>query len=273
VIDYREAFDRAGVAMLVVDTGGRLVRANTAFAELVGRDAESLAGRDISELVPPGDQREEWVRATAAPGAFHADRRFVRADGDVRWVRLTGTLFADERGRITHAFAVAEDVTARRRAERDALTGLPGGAALEAAAGRQAAAARRYGAEGAVILLDLDGFTALNARLGLDAGDRLLRTVAEALRSRVRATDLLVRVAADEFGLLVPRGSLEEALVVARDLHLTVCASALGATCSVGVAAFGDPDDGAGALARARTALDDVRRAGGSGVAAAIATI
>jgi diguanylate cyclase (GGDEF)-like protein/PAS domain S-box-containing protein len=270
VIDYREAFDRAGVAMLVVDAGGCLVRANAAFGELLGRDAETLAGCEVRTLVPPGDQREEWLPA-GAPGAFHADRRFVRADGDVRWVRLTGTLFADDRGRITHAFAVAEDVTARRRAERDGLTGLPGGAALEAAAGRQAAAARRYGAEGAVVLLDLDDFAALNARQGLDAGDRLLRTVAEALRARVRATDLLVRVAADEFGLLVPRGSIDDALVLAHDLHRAVAASAVGATCSVGVAAFGDPDDGASALARARTALDDVRRVGGDGVAAAVA--
>src|SRR4051812_18969988 len=219
---------------------------------------------------PPGEGRGEWLPA-ATPGAFHVDRRFVRADGDVRWVRLTGTLFGDESGRVTHAFAVADDVTARRRAERDALTGLPGGAALEAAAGRQAAAARRYGAEGAVVLLDLDGFTEFNAQLGLDAGDRLLQTVAEALRARVRATDLLVRIAADEFGLLVPRGSVEEALVLAHDLHRAVAASAMGITCSVGVAAFGDPDDGAGALDRARIALDDVRRIGGDGVAAAVA--
>ena len=270
MIDYREAFDRAGVAMLVVDAAGLLVRANNAFGQLLGRDPEAIGGRPLAELVPPGDQREDWLPA-GTPGAFHVDRRFVRADGDVRWVRLTGTLFADERGRVTHAFAVADDVTARRRAERDALTGLPGGAALEAAAGRQAAAARRYGAEGAVILLDLDGFAAVNEQLGLDAGDRLLRMVAEALRARVRATDLLVRVAADEFGLLVPRGSVEEALVVAHDLQRSVVGSAIGLTCSVGVAPFGDPDDGASALARARTALDDVRRGGGNGVAAAVA--
>ena len=270
MIDYREAFDRAGVPMLVVDASGQLVRANNAFGRLLGRDPEALAGCALAELVPPGDRRERWLPADA-PGAFHVDRRFVRADGDVRWVRLTGTLFADESGRVTHAFAVADDVTARRRAERDALTGLPGGAALEAAAGRQAATARRYGAEGAVVLIDLDGFTAVNDQLGLDAGDRLLCMVADALRTRVRATDLLVRVAADEFGLLVPRGSVDEALVLAHDLHKAVAASAIGLTCSVGVAPFGDPDDGASAIARARTALDDVRRVGGDGVAAAVA--
>ena len=270
MIDYREAFDRAGVAMLVVDASGHLVRANNAFGRLLGRDPEALAGRELRELVPPGDHREEWL-PTDTPGAFHVDRRFVRADGDVRWVRLTGTLFADERGRVTHAFAVADDVTARRRGERDVLTGLPGGAALEAAAGRQAATARRYGAEGAVIVIDLDGFGDINEQLGLDAGDRLLQMVAETLRARVRATDLLVRVTADEFGLLVPRGSVEDALVVADGLHKAVGASAIGVTCSIGVAAFGDPDDGASALARARAALDDVRRVGGNGVAAAVA--
>ena len=271
MIDYREAFDRAGSAMLVVDPAGRIERVNVAFAELLGRDASELTGAMLADLVPPGDRREEWIPDRS--GAFHVDRRFVRADGDIRWLRLTGTLFADAAGRVTHALAVADDVTARRRAERDLLTGLPGGAALEAAAGRQAAAARRYGAEGAVLLLDLDAFSDVNDRLGLDAGDRLLRAVAEALRARVRATDLLVRMTADEFGLLVPRGSLEEALVVARDLQRTVAGCGIGLSCSVGVAAFGDPDDGASAIARAREALDDVRRNGGNGVAASVALL
>jgi len=108
-----------------------------------------------------------------------------------------------------------------------------------------------------------------HAGLGEIAGDGILRVVAERLRDRLRTTDLVTR-AADEFRILLPRGTAAEAMVVARDIHNAVRTAPGGVTCSVGVAPFCDPDDPVAVLHRARAAVDDVRGAGGDGVAAAL---
>src|SRR5947208_1653509 len=103
--------------------------------------------------------------------------------------------------------------------------------------GVPAAHVRRYGAEGAVLVLDLDGFGALNDRIGPVAADGLLRAAAERIRDRVRTTDLVSRTA-DEFRVLLPRGTAAEAMVVARDLRAAIRALGAELTCSIGVAPF-----------------------------------
>jgi diguanylate cyclase (GGDEF)-like protein len=131
---------------------------------------------------------------------------------------------------------------------------------------------RRYGPEGAALVLDLDCFKPVNDTFGHAAGDRLLARVACVLRARLRATDVVARLGGDEFAILLPRVDAAGASAVAHSLVETVRAEALtadarGVTVSVGIIAFDEraPSVPEGVLAAADIAMYDAKAAGGDG--------
>lgn len=77
---------------------------------------------------------------------------------------------------------------------------------------RALAAAGRYGVEGMLIFIDLDGFKEINDTHGHAAGDHILRTVACVLNENVRETDYVARLGGDEFAVLLTHTTHEQAL-------------------------------------------------------------
>jgi diguanylate cyclase (GGDEF)-like protein len=160
----------------------------------------------------------------------------------------------------------------RHLADHDPLTGLPNRRRFEQELARHLAHVRRYGPEGAALVLDLDCFKPVNDTFGHAAGDRLLARVAQVLRERLRATDIVARLGGDEFAVLLPRVDGAGAAAVARSLVETVRREALTdetrvVTISIGVVAF----DGhaatvpEGVMAAADIAMYDAKAAGGDG--------
>jgi diguanylate cyclase (GGDEF)-like protein len=120
---------------------------------------------------------------------------------------------------------------------------------------------------GALLLLDIDSFHIVNDSLGHEAGDRLLETVATALREQSRAEDLPARICADEFGLLLPRATPAKATATAERLIALVRERgkpSVGA--SVGIATFGGTGEevtAEGLMIAADIALCEAKEAGG----------
>ena len=261
---FRDAFDQAGLGMLLVAADGRVLRANAALARLLKRPLAELTGVDVRDLVPPGDRADGWGSDAREGGSFSLLRRLVAADGGMVWCELDGSLLGD--GSLYVVVREAADQA------RDPVTGLASPARFHEALAEHAVRVQRYGAEGALVIVELDDFDDLEGRLGAVACDRLLRDVAKAMRKRLRATDLVAR-AGGEFRVLVPRGSANEAMVVARHLRgavRKVGEGRLPLTCSIAVAPFDDPDDPVHILRRAHAARDELRRSGGDDVAAAL---
>lgn len=129
-------------------------------------------------------------------------------------------------------------------ARSDALTGLANRRAFDEQAGRDVARALRHDEALALLLLDLQGFKALNDSYGHDAGDRALRTVADTLRRTVRAGDALYRWGGDEFVAVLSHADADAAGMVAERIAAAVAevASAPVAV-NIGVACL--PADGA----------------------------
>lgn len=106
------------------------------------------------------------------------------------------------------------------------------------------ARSERYGLPLALVLLDLDGFKAANDRLGHIAGDRVLRAVADVLRSKVRVMDVVARFGGDEFAVLLPNTESTGAAILGERLRLGIANAALGGaspgevTASVGIASI-----------------------------------
>lgn len=92
----------------------------------------------------------------------------------------------------------------RHLAHHDALTGLANRANFSVRLHEALSRARRLGHSGALLFMDLDRFKGVNDSLGHSAGDLLLKTVAERVRTCLRDTDLLFRMGGDEFTIILP---------------------------------------------------------------------
>ena len=101
---------------------------------------------------------------------------------------------------------------AQTSALTDLLTGLPNARALRYRFEEEADRARRHSDSFTIMMMDLDGFKAVNDKCGHQAGDRLLRELTALLLSHVRSSDFLSRYAGDEFVAILPvsRDEVEE---------------------------------------------------------------
>jgi diguanylate cyclase (GGDEF)-like protein len=113
-------------------------------------------------------------------------------------------------------------------ARRDELTGVGNYRGLHERLAEEIARHRRHSREFALVLLDLDGFKAINERFGHLEGDRLLAEIGVALRDEVRAEDSVFRQGGDEFAAIVPEANAEEAEEVAARLRARVARRGFG---------------------------------------------
>ncbi len=116
--------------------------------------------------------------------------------------------------RVAHHRTAESLSRARHDADHDALTGLVNRAELHRQLEQAMRQARIDDTVVGVLFLDLDRFKVVNDTLGHDAGDELLKAVAQRLRSSTRSTDVVARVGGDEF-VVMCRGLLTEESVVA----------------------------------------------------------
>jgi diguanylate cyclase (GGDEF)-like protein len=101
----------------------------------------------------------------------------------------------------------------RELANTDALTGALNPRAFDTIAEHELVTSLRYGRPLTVAYLDLDRFKRVNDTLGHSIGDRLLQIVATELAAHVRPSDVIARMGGDEFAILMPETTLEEATV------------------------------------------------------------
>lgn len=169
----------------------------------------------------------------------------------------------------------AELTQALRMSRSDALTGLPNRRGFDRPSRRVLAAHGDASLPLALLFIDLDGFKAVNDRLGHHAGDELLRVVGARLAHAVREGDLVCRHGGDEFLCLLPHlGQAERAAAVAAELLKVIAAPCeiggqrVSVTASIGVALY--PRDGrtVRALMRAADAAMYAAKAQGSGLCA-----
>ena len=263
----------------IASPDGRFVRVNESFVRTLGYTKSDLLARPFLDFVHEED-RERTIAETVMLAERRGDsvgfeNRYRASDGSFHWLRWSATTVAD--GRI---YASARDVTREKVMQRqledlartDPLTGLANRRSFEEEAERTIEHVARYGSGAALIMLDLDGFKAVNDTLGHQAGDEVLFCVAERLRSRLRTSDLVARLGGDEFVVLLPEIAPTDAARIAGELldQLTACGrrweeADLPISASIGVASFdgGSPERLADLVRRADALMYSAKRAGG----------
>ena len=277
---FRQLAERTSDVVLLCDLAGVIRYASRAVADY-GYSPGGLPGTPLAGLLHPED-RSGGMRAVRRAVAGTADRvsrypcRVRAADGSWRHVESTISRYLDPGGQdqlLVTARDVTSQVELRRQvahlAAHDGLTGLPNRAFVEQRSGEILG---RAGASG-VILLDVDGFTAVNESAGLGAGDLLLAQIARRLRLAVSPQDTVARWGGDEFAVLVEEpGSASEIVEIAERLARGVALQPYRAgeadltlTTSVGVA-FADGSPAREVWRNAEVAMSQAKESGGGRV-------
>jgi diguanylate cyclase (GGDEF)-like protein len=160
---------------------------------------------------------------------------------------------------------------ARQLADLDALTGLHNRRFFHETLARECSRAHRYERKLALIVFDLDNFKVVNDRVGHLAGDAALAEAAERVREVVRTADIACRVGGDEFAVILPESSLQDAEQLYRRILHAVSSRPLGpagkVSLSAGVAELRPEDDPVAFFKRADAALYRAKESGKSRVA------
>jgi diguanylate cyclase (GGDEF)-like protein len=155
---------------------------------------------------------------------------------------------------------------ARQLADLDALTGLHNRRYFHETLARECARAHRYERKLALVVFDLDDFKEVNDRIGHLAGDTVLAEAAERVRDVVRTADIACRVGGDEFAVILPESSLNDADQLYRRIQNAISSRPLGQGgklfLSAGVAELRAEDDPVAFFQRADDALYRAKEAG-----------
>jgi diguanylate cyclase (GGDEF)-like protein/PAS domain S-box-containing protein len=257
---FEATFAAAPIGMLVsrvYDDGTTdVVQCNAAFARLLGRRPEELLGDVGIEMVHPDDRalRKKMIANLLAGRPATDELRFLHRDGHDIWALTSPSLVYGPEGEqliVVQALDISErkifEARLQHLADRDALTGLFSRRRFEEELAREVSRVRRHRRPAALMLLDLDGFKAVNDSFGHAAGDELLIRLADALREIVRESDILARIGGDEFALILPDTDGDASRVVAGKLIGAIRANGrvlregqrLAVTASIGITSLG----------------------------------
>lgn len=250
------------------------------FCRLLGHDEHLILGQSTQIVFA---SNEDYVALGPLVGAafekhasYSGEWQMIRRDGSTFWGLLRARPVAPGNpaaGTIWSINDITEEVQARRQlqhaAHHDALTGVVNRQGFEQVL-QDLFDAQPAARPAALVMIDLDHFKPINDTAGHAAGDAMLVAVAQAIASRVRATDVVVRLGGDEFALLLPRCTHERAVSVAEkvreaitDLALTWEAHTLRVGASLGVCELAEHHESpAQWLAQADAACYEAKRAG-----------
>jgi diguanylate cyclase (GGDEF)-like protein/PAS domain S-box-containing protein len=259
---YRSIFENALEGIFQTTPEGRYLSANPALARIYGFDTpEALiaALQDIERqvYVEPG-RREEFLRQMRLHGRISGfESQVYRRDGSTIWISENARVVQGADGSIRFFEGTVEDVSERKAQERriahqathDGLTGLPNRYLLQDRIEQAIRQAAREKTHVGMLFIDLDRLKHVNDTLGHQAGDEMIRVIAQRLRRCLRTGDTVARIGGDEFVLLLPGLLSADAVKVAtqrvKEATSAPClieGQEVPASCSVGSSIY--PRDG-----------------------------
>ncbi|HUP98745.1 MAG TPA: EAL domain-containing protein, partial [Usitatibacter sp.] len=253
----RQMVEAAPLPLLIVRASDqRLLYVNERALEQFSLNVDTALERRLSDFHVDDESRQRFAHAVSTSGTVRDFEVNLRdSSGRTFWlllsaqpIRYAGAVCLlvaladiDERKRLQ------DDM--RRKAMHDTLTGLPNRAMFMESLERAVHKARRRANRFSVLFIDLDRFKEVNDTMGHHAGDALLQEVGRRLEAAVRQSDMVARLAGDEFVVLIEEhGGPEEVMIVAMKVLAAMQAPIVidwretKVSGSVGIASY--PEDG-----------------------------
>ncbi|ASP39623.1 hypothetical protein CHH28_13495 [Bacterioplanes sanyensis] len=208
---YKAILDTTLDGFWEMDPNGNVVDVNDTFCQLSGFSRQELIGMSVWQLDAMVTMSEVKQRITEImqSGGQVFESRLSRKDGSTWPVEVSVNNAEPGANRL---FAFFRDISARKKAEHDLkqithfdlLTGLANRSQLEQAINDEIHPLRHDLKHTAVVFIDMDGFKAINEKMGNTIGDQLLVAVGLRLRRVLRGGDTLARMSGDEFAAVLP---------------------------------------------------------------------
>ncbi len=124
--EFRSIFELASVGIVQVNPlNGQMIRYNEKYRDITGYSDQELREINFPALTHPEDREQDWeIFSRARRGEtpyYQNEKRYIRKDGSVVWVRINAAFIRDEKGEAYRTIAVCEDVTARKKAEEELI--------------------------------------------------------------------------------------------------------------------------------------------------------
>ena len=198
--------------------------------ELTGYKPENLLyNKDLTfnELIAPEYRKHlwnKWTEILPKGSVLKEEYAITTASGEIKWVYEQGRGIYDENGEVIALEGLIIDITDRKKKEdeirylnfHDVLTGLYNRRFFEK---EIKALDIESNLPLSIIVGDINGLKVINDTLGRDHGDQLIKSVANILKSCVREKDVLARTGGDDFCILLPQTSNEEAYEIMKNIE------------------------------------------------------
>ncbi|GAB3388696.1 sensor domain-containing diguanylate cyclase [Lysobacter fragariae] len=222
--------ENVDACIYVKDRARRYSYANAKMAALVDRSPEELIGRTDEELVAP-ELAAGWRvlddKVFATGETQSGNEVSITPEGETRHFWVVQIPQRDASGDVASLLGISTDFTQfyrlqeelRRQAMTDELTGVRNRRSLLLTAQREFARASRYELPLSVLMIDIDHFKDVNDTHGHDVGDKVLKSITDALLRELRDSDVLGRFGGEEFAILLPNTTRAGAAILAERLR------------------------------------------------------
>jgi diguanylate cyclase (GGDEF)-like protein/PAS domain S-box-containing protein len=296
-------FDNAGAGIGVTGPDAKFSFVNDRLAEMVGYTLGELSKMTVLDITHPDDIGITTDKFTALVNgqieSYQIEKRFRRKDGNYFWATVTSKPTRKPDGSIESTIGIITDITSLKKAEmelinanrllnyqleeiaalrdklreqaiRDPLTNLYNRRFMEETLNLEIHRARRGNSLVSLVMMDIDHFKLVNDRFGHKTGDQVLEALGHMLLDNTRKSDVACRYGGEEFLIVLPNTSLEDAARRAEQFRANFEALRVGdkkhaakATMSIGVACFPTHgEDGEQVLDHADEALYAAKAAG-----------
>jgi diguanylate cyclase (GGDEF)-like protein/PAS domain S-box-containing protein len=209
-----QIIDTSPILINAIDRNGKFLFLNSYNSGLFGKEPDELVGQSIYELLDPVSLEHELRRNSVILESGNSipvfEDRYI-SDGVELTFQCNKSPLTNIDGQTIGVLTTGVDITARKFAEEhrthlalhDMLTGLPNRALLSERMRQTIEDCEHGGKIAALLLLDLDRFKIINDTRGHQAGDMLLRQVAERISSLLGPNDFASRIGGDEFAVIL----------------------------------------------------------------------
>jgi diguanylate cyclase (GGDEF)-like protein/PAS domain S-box-containing protein len=222
--EFASVFNSSPEALVYVDENANIVNINPRFTELFGYTLEEIKGKNIdSGIIHPSSKLKEGERLTKGSFEGYLNYETIRKkkDGTLFPVSLSVSNITID-GKLTGGVATYVDITGRKKLEEeleklahfDNLTGSCNRGYGMGLLEQQIKLTNRKKHPLLLVYIDIDRFKYINDTFGHEEGDKVLKEVVKLFKSNLREIDIICRMGGDEFLLIFPESSLNDAPLI-----------------------------------------------------------